>query len=72
MALAAAPVDNPRFPPVWKVGPQILVVDDENVVRDVIVRYLRHDGFETLEAADGATARRSSKPITRIWSCLTS
>ena len=45
------------FPPVWNVGRTILVVDDEDVVRDVIVRYLRHDGFETLEASDGASAR---------------
>jgi DNA-binding response OmpR family regulator len=37
---------------------RILVVDDESVVRDIVVRYLRHDGFETLEAADGVTARR--------------
>jgi two-component system response regulator ResD len=29
------------------------------VVRDVVVRYLHHDGFDTLEAADGVTARRS-------------
>ena len=35
----------------------ILVVDDEPIVRDVVVRYLRHDGFETLEAADGDEAR---------------
>jgi two-component system, OmpR family, response regulator ResD len=37
--------------------PTILVVDDEPVVRDVVVRYLRRDGFETLEAADGSDAR---------------
>jgi DNA-binding response OmpR family regulator len=36
----------------------ILVVDDEPIVRDVIVRYLNRDGFETLEAADGEDARR--------------
>jgi DNA-binding response OmpR family regulator len=36
----------------------VLVVDDEPIVRDVVVRYLRRDGFETLEAADGDTARR--------------
>jgi DNA-binding response OmpR family regulator len=36
----------------------ILVVDDEPIVRDVIVRYLNRDGFETLEAADGDDARR--------------
>jgi DNA-binding response OmpR family regulator len=35
----------------------ILVVDDEPIVRDVVVRYLQRDGFDTLEAADGASAR---------------
>jgi two-component system, OmpR family, response regulator ResD len=38
------------------VGP-ILVVDDEPVVRDVVVRYLRRDGFTTLETGDGDEAR---------------
>ncbi|HEX6762336.1 MAG TPA: response regulator transcription factor [Gaiellaceae bacterium] len=35
----------------------VLVVDDEPVVRDVVVRYLRRDGFATLEAANGDHAR---------------
>ena len=35
----------------------VLVVDDEPIVRDVVVRYLRHAGYETLEAGDGDTAR---------------
>ena len=35
----------------------VLVVDDEPIVRDVVVRYLRRDGFDTLEAGDGETAR---------------
>jgi DNA-binding response OmpR family regulator len=35
----------------------VLVVDDEPVVRDVVVKYLRRDGFTTLEAADGDVAR---------------
>jgi two-component system, OmpR family, phosphate regulon response regulator PhoB len=35
----------------------VLVVDDEPIVRDVIVRYLRRDGFSTLEAGDGDRAR---------------
>ncbi len=35
----------------------VLVVDDEPIVRDVVVRYLERDGFETLVAADGDTAR---------------
>jgi DNA-binding response OmpR family regulator len=36
----------------------VLVVDDEPIVRDVVVRYLRRDGFTTLEADDGTDARR--------------
>jgi DNA-binding response OmpR family regulator len=36
----------------------VLVVDDEPIVREVVVNYLRREGFRTLEAADGDTARR--------------
>jgi two-component system, OmpR family, response regulator ResD len=35
----------------------VLVVDDEPIVRDVVVRYLERDGFATLQAADGEVAR---------------
>jgi DNA-binding response OmpR family regulator len=35
----------------------VLVVDDEPIVRDVVVRYLRRDGHKTLEAATGDEAR---------------
>jgi DNA-binding response OmpR family regulator len=35
----------------------VLVVDDEQIVRDVVVRYLQRDGFDTLEASDGNAAR---------------
>jgi DNA-binding response OmpR family regulator len=35
----------------------VLVVDDEPIVRDVVVKYLRREGFRTLEAGDGDTAR---------------
>jgi DNA-binding response OmpR family regulator len=35
----------------------VLVVDDEPIVRDVVVRYLERDGFETLTASDGDAAR---------------
>jgi DNA-binding response OmpR family regulator len=34
----------------------VLVVDDEPIVREVVVRYLLRDGFRTLEAGDGETA----------------
>ena len=35
----------------------VLVVDDEPIVREVVVRYLARAGHETLEAADGDSAR---------------
>jgi DNA-binding response OmpR family regulator len=37
--------------------PTVLVVDDEAIVREVVVRYLRRDGYETREAATGNEAR---------------
>src|SRR5437867_544199 len=43
----------------------VLVADDEPVVRDVVVRYLRQAGYETAEAADGLAARdylRTTEP----------
>src|SRR5256885_9078241 len=36
----------------------VLVVDDEPIVRNVVVRYLERDGYRTLEAGDGNEARR--------------
>ena len=35
----------------------VLVVDDEPIVRDVVVRYLEREGFTTLEADHGDRAR---------------
>src|ERR671928_202911 len=35
----------------------VLVVDDEPIVREVVVRYLEREGFRTLEAGDGDEAR---------------
>ena len=49
--MKGAPVDN-------RAVPTILVVDDEPIVRDVVVRYLERDGFRTLEAASGDEAQR--------------
>jgi DNA-binding response OmpR family regulator len=37
-------------------APRVLVVDDEPVVRDVLTRYLAHEGFEVDSAADGHAA----------------
>ena len=35
---------------------RILVVDDEHTIREVVRRYLEHDGFTVSEAADGQAA----------------
>ena len=35
----------------------VLVVDDEPIVREVVVRYLEREGYATLEADDGDHAR---------------
>ena len=35
----------------------VLVVDDEPIVREVVVRYLEREGYATLEAVDGDDAR---------------
>jgi DNA-binding response OmpR family regulator len=35
----------------------VLVVDDEPTIREVVVTYLKRDGFQTLQAADGDRAR---------------
>jgi DNA-binding response OmpR family regulator len=35
----------------------VLVVDDERIVREVVVRYLEEEGYRTIESADGNVAR---------------
>src|SRR5689334_24224764 len=44
---------------VESMRPQILVVDDEPIVRDVVCRYLERESFRTIEAADGDEALRA-------------
>ena len=45
----------------------LLVVDDEPIAREVVIRYLEREGYRTLEAEDGEVARdvlaRSSPDI---------
>src|SRR2546423_1001500 len=50
-------VDGGRRAATMSVMATVLVVDDEPIVRDVVVRYLKRDGFDTLEAGDGDAAR---------------
>jgi CheY-like chemotaxis protein len=35
----------------------VLVVDDEPIVREVVVRYLEREGYATLETGNGNDAR---------------
>ncbi len=35
----------------------VLVVDDEPTIREIVITYLKRDGYRTLEAADGDRAR---------------
>jgi len=35
---------------------KILIVDDEVKIREMIMKYARHEGFETEEASDGMEA----------------
>ena len=50
----------------------VLVVDDEPIVRDVVVRYLERDGYKTLEAASGDEATGPARArVARRWSCWT-
>jgi DNA-binding response OmpR family regulator len=37
----------------------VLVVDDEPIVREVVVRYLEREGYRTVEAGDGDAAREA-------------
>ena len=37
-------------------APRVLVVDDEPTLRSVVAQYLELEGYETVEAADGAEA----------------
>lgn len=51
-AVAAAPPESPERAP----GPVVLVVDDEQGLRQLMCRTLCDEGFRTLEAAHGAEA----------------
>ena len=50
----------------------VLVVDDEPIVREVVVRYLERAGYGTLEAGDGTPrATRSLEETHPTWSSST-
>ena len=39
-----------------KEAKKVLVVDDEQAIREVLVYNLKKEGYETLEASDGISA----------------
>jgi len=47
-------------------GETVLVVEDDSVVRGVIVEMLHDQGYRTLEAADGPSGLRALRPGTRV------
>lgn len=48
---------GPVVQPAETLQPTLLVVDDDDAVRRVMVRYLARSGFQVLEAADGFAAQ---------------
>jgi len=43
------------------MGTRVLVVDDEDRIREIVRSYLERDGFEVAEARDGATALTTAR-----------
>ena len=44
-------------------APHILVVDDDNRIRDLLARYLQEHGFRVTTAIDAATARATMRSL---------
>ena len=49
---------------------RLLIVDDEERIRDIIKKYAQFEGFETVEAVDGLQAveicRKEMPPVCRM------
>src|SRR5688572_27395476 len=52
---------NPTATPVVPATPVILVVDDDQAVRQVAARVLQRAGYEVLQAGEGAEALRVAR-----------
>ena len=62
----AAEPESVAAAPRARSGETVLVVDDEGLLRTLIVRVLQEYGYETLEAGDGAEALRWLREGRRI------
>jgi CheY-like chemotaxis protein len=58
-------------PPRAEAGETVLVVDDEPVIRDLIVEVLRDLGYRVLEAVDGPSGLKMLQSRKRIDLCVT-
>ncbi len=59
-AVQALEIDTP---PLQDDAPHILVVDDDERIRDLLGGYLRQNGFRVTQAEDGAAARSKLKGL---------
>ena len=61
----AAPQSSPqrRADPLPDNAPHVLVVDDDQRIRDLLSRYLVDNGFRVTSAADAANARASMRGL---------
>jgi CheY-like chemotaxis protein len=54
--MRSSPAAAPDAQPLPSAAPALLVVDDDRLVRSVVVHVLRLQGYEVLEAADAEAA----------------
>jgi signal transduction histidine kinase/CheY-like chemotaxis protein len=65
-AMATMPVataDGPREPASAAAKNRVLVIDDEETVRDLMRRFLTREGFEVVTAADGEEGLRLARDL---------
>jgi DNA-binding response OmpR family regulator len=58
MSIAVRPAPSPVDIGLNALVRTVLVVDDEPLIREVVVRYLEREGYRVIECGDGETARQ--------------
>jgi two-component system, OmpR family, phosphate regulon response regulator OmpR len=59
-----APAVQPRTEPIPDNAPHVLVVDDDQKIRELLGRFLTTNGFRVTQAADAASARSFMRGLT--------